>query len=117
MQEVRDLEGWIKALTSGNESTTRRTFCLQAKCQLGSRASRQDPEATSPASEEISSVYKLSTLRAFPAQKLFSADAPTKLHPINSSSCVVVLSWPSWMSATSSKDVPANPSRCTDWAS
>jgi len=56
-------------LTSDNESTTSRAFCLHARWRLGSRASRQDQEVTSPAPEETSfclqTVYLQPTLRAF----------------------------------------------------
>ena len=63
------LTGLIKVLTSDNESTTSRAFCLHARWRLGSRASRQDQEVTSPAPEETSfclqTVYLQPTLRAF----------------------------------------------------
>ena len=74
------LTGLIKVLTSDNESTTSRAFCLHARCRLGSRASRQDQEVTSPAPEETSfclqTVYLQPTLRAF--YQLRSCFQPTR---------------------------------------
>ena len=74
------LTGLIKVLTSDDESTTSRAFCLHARWRLGSRASRQDQEVTSPAPEETSfclqTVYLEPTLRAFP--QLRSGFQPTR---------------------------------------
>jgi len=96
------LTGLIKVLTSDNESTTSRAFCLHARWRFGSRASRQDQEVTSQAPEETSfclqTVYLQPTLRAF--YQFRSGFQPTRRRNFGLTmivSCVSAAHRPGWV--------------------